>query len=99
MIANILDRSALAAKRIVRQLPGAALDLLFPLNRLGCQQEDRGLCASWIEALPELPPPVLRCLRSAQRSGDLPYVLGISSGLLRRPSALPDGRDYSRCDP
>ena len=57
MIANILDRSALAAKRIVRQLPGGALDLLFPLNRLGCQQEDRVLCASCIEALPELNPP------------------------------------------
>ena len=57
MIANILDRSALAAKRIVRQLPGAALDFLFPLNCLGCQQEGRVLCASWIEALPELNPP------------------------------------------
>ena len=57
MIANILDRSALAAKRTVRQLPGAALDLLFPLNCLGCQREGRVLCASCIEALPELNPP------------------------------------------
>jgi ComF family protein len=57
MIANIFDRSALAAKRMVRQLPGTALDLLFPLNCLGCQKEGRVLCASCIEALPELNPP------------------------------------------
>ena len=57
MIANIFDRGALAAKRMVRQLPGAALDLLFPLNCLGCQREGRVLCASCIEALPVLKPP------------------------------------------
>ena len=57
MIANMFDRSALAARRMARQLPGAALDLLFPLNCLGCQREGRVLCASCIEALPELNPP------------------------------------------
>ena len=57
MIANILDRSALADKRIVRQLPGPDLDLLFPLNCQGCQREGMVLCASCIEALSELNPP------------------------------------------
>lgn len=57
MIANILDRSALVAKPIVRQLPSASLDLLSPLNCLSCQREGRVLCASCIEALPELNPP------------------------------------------
>ena len=64
MIANILDRSALDAKRIVRQLAGAALDFLFPLNCLGCQRDGRVLCASCIEALPELNPPY--CIVCAQ---------------------------------
>lgn len=57
MIADILDRGAVAARRMVRQLPGAALELLFPLSCLGCQREGKVLCASCADDLPTLKPP------------------------------------------
>ena len=60
MIADMFDRGSVAAKRMVRQLPGAALDLLFPLNCLGCQREGRVLCESCVDTLPELTPPYCR---------------------------------------
>ena len=60
MIADMFDRGAVAARRIVRQLPGTALDLLFPLNCLGCQREGKILCASCVDSLPELKPPFCR---------------------------------------
>ncbi len=60
MIADMFDRGAVAARRIVRQLPGTALDLLFPLNCLGCQREGKVLCASCVDSLPELKPPFCR---------------------------------------
>lgn len=60
MIADMFDRGAVAARRIVRQLPGTALDLLFPLNCLGCQREGKVLCESCVESLPELKPPFCR---------------------------------------
>ena len=60
MIAEMFDRGAVAARRIVRQLPGTALDLLFPLNCLGCQREGKVLCASCVDRLPELKPPFCR---------------------------------------
>ncbi len=60
MIADIFDRGAVAARRIVRQVPGTALDLLFPLNCLGCQREGKVLCASCVDSLPKLTPPFCR---------------------------------------
>jgi ComF family protein len=57
MFTDILDRSAVAARRVVRQLPGAALDLLFPLNCVGCQREGKVLCSSCVAGLLELTPP------------------------------------------
>ena len=60
MITNFFDLRAAAARRMVRQLPGAALDLLFPLNCLGCQREGKVLCASCVDSLPELKPPFCR---------------------------------------
>ena len=57
MITDIFDRSVIAARRAVRQLPGTALDLLFPLNCVGCQREGRVLCESCVAGLPELTPP------------------------------------------
>ncbi len=60
MIADMFDRGAVAARRLVRQLPGSAVDLLCPLNCLGCQQEGKVLCASCVESLPELKPPFCR---------------------------------------
>ena len=57
MIADLIDRGAIAARRVVGQLPRTALDLLFPLNCLGCQREGKVLCASCVGRLPELTPP------------------------------------------
>ena len=57
MIADMIDRGAVAARRMVRQLPGAALDLLFPLSCLGCQQEGKVLCARCVDNMPKLNPP------------------------------------------
>lgn len=54
MIANMLDRGAIAARRVARQLPNAAIDLIFPLTCVGCQVEGKVLCSSCVEALPEL---------------------------------------------
>jgi predicted amidophosphoribosyltransferase len=60
MIADIFNRGAVAARRIVRQVPGTALDLLFPLNCLGCQREGKVLCASCVDSLPKLTPAFCR---------------------------------------
>ena len=57
MIANIFDRNAITARQLVRQIPGAALDLLFHLNCLECQMQGGVLSAGCIEDLPELKPP------------------------------------------
>ena len=60
MIANFFNLGAAAARRMVRHLPGAAIDLLFPLNCLGCQREGKVLCASCVDSLRELKPPFCR---------------------------------------
>ena len=57
MITDFFDRSIIAARLAVRQLPGTALDLLFPLNCVGCQREGKVLCESCVAGLPELTPP------------------------------------------
>ena len=57
MFTEMFDHGAIAAKRMVRQIPAAALDLLFPLNCLGCQWEGKVLCADCVDDLPELKSP------------------------------------------
>ena len=56
-------------KRLVQQLPRFALDLLFPLQCLGCQREGKLLCESCEEQLPRLESPY--CLVCAQPNAQM----------------------------
>ena len=56
-------------KRLVQQLPRLALDLLFPLQCLGCQREGKLLCESCEEQLHRLESPY--CLVCAQPNAQM----------------------------
>ena len=54
------DGGVLAVRRVLRHLPRLTLDLLFPLNCLGCQREGKLLCETCVDRLPRLKNPYCR---------------------------------------